>query len=181
MQDLTAEIIGETNEPESFEEPTLQILDDRTFLVQAQTDLEEVNELLNLDLPLDEDYQTVGGFVIYHLQKIPAQGEMFRYRDYEMTVESAEGPRLERIRIQRLESAIAGDEDWLSHETTPELEAVADHIQPESLPDPWEMSDAGEEWTGEESTRDRSRSDTFNTYPDFPNPESHSQPEPFHK
>jgi hypothetical protein len=106
LQDLVAEIIGDTREPEGDdEEPTLQILDEQTFLVQAQTDLEEVNELLELDLPLAEDYQTLGGFLIYQMQKIPTEGEQLHYANYEMTVESADGPRLERILIRRLEAA----------------------------------------------------------------------------
>ncbi|GAB4378411.1 MAG: hemolysin family protein [Elainellaceae cyanobacterium] len=105
LQDLVAEIIGDTNESEGYdEEPTLQILDEQTFLVQAQTDLEEVNELLDLDLPVLEDYQTLGGFIIYQMQKIPTVGEMLVYGSYEMTIESAEGPRLERIQIRRVES-----------------------------------------------------------------------------
>jgi CBS domain containing-hemolysin-like protein len=117
LQDLVAEIIGETREPEDAdEEPTLQILDEQTFLVQAQTDLEEVNELLDLGLPLSEDYQTLGGFMIYEMQKIPTVGEVLRYENYELTVESAEGPRLVRIQIRRLESS-EGDRldglDWL--------------------------------------------------------------------
>jgi CBS domain containing-hemolysin-like protein len=106
LQDLVAEIIGDTHEPEDDdEEPALQILDERTFLVQAQTDLEEVNELLELNLPIAEDYQTLGGFMIYQLQKIPTVGEMLSYETYELTVESADGPRLERIQIRRLETA----------------------------------------------------------------------------
>lgn len=121
LKDLVAEIIGDTREPEDDdEEPTLQILDERTFLVQAQTDLEEVNELLELELPLSEDYQTLGGFLIYQMQKIPVKGEQLRYDNYEMTVESAEGPRLERIQIRRLETAdetatLADDDSLLQY------------------------------------------------------------------
>jgi CBS domain containing-hemolysin-like protein len=65
--------------------------------------LEEVNELLNLDLPLTDDYQTLGGFVLFQLQRIPQPGEILRYQDYEFTVISAEGPRLHQIQIHRLE------------------------------------------------------------------------------
>ena len=105
LQDLAAEIIGESHEPENLaEEPPIQILDEQTFLVQAQVDLEEVNDSLNLNLPLAEDYQTLGGFIIYQMQKIPAVGEQLLYNRYEMTVESAEGPRLERIQIRVLEA-----------------------------------------------------------------------------
>jgi CBS domain containing-hemolysin-like protein len=103
INDLVAEIIGENPEAENPEALTLQMIDDRTFLVQAQLHLEEVNELLNLELPLIDEYQTLGGFVIYQFQKIPQQGETLHYDNLEFTVVSAEGPRLNQIRIYRHE------------------------------------------------------------------------------
>lgn len=103
IKDLAAQIIGEVHDPED-DEPPIQLVNERTFLVQAQMDLEEVNELLNLDLPLTEQYQTLGGFIIHQLQKIPTVGEYVRYADLELTVTSAEGPRLHQIRIERLQS-----------------------------------------------------------------------------
>lgn len=50
------------------------MIDDRVVLVQV--DLEEVNEMLNLDLPLTDDYRTLGGFLIYQLQKVPMRGRV---------------------------------------------------------------------------------------------------------
>lgn len=102
LKDLAAEIIGD-HEPENQEDLVVKILDAQTFLVQAQIDLEEANELLNLDLPLSEEYQTLGGFMIYQLQKIPAEGDLLRYQDLELTAVSVEGPRLQTIRIHRAE------------------------------------------------------------------------------
>jgi CBS domain containing-hemolysin-like protein len=114
LEDLVAEIIGDSHEPEDEEEATVQILDERTFLVQAQSDLEEVNELLNLELPLSEDYQTLGGFLIYQMQKIPSPGEKIQYNNYELTVVSAEGPRLHHIKIQRSDPlSVSNDFDEL--------------------------------------------------------------------
>jgi CBS domain containing-hemolysin-like protein len=110
IKDLAAVIIGETDESEDEEEPTLQMVDDQTFLVQAQMDLEEVNEILKLELPLTEHYQTLGGFIIYQFQKIPAEGEQLHYDDLELTITSAEGPRLHQIQIKRLESSV-GDRE----------------------------------------------------------------------
>ncbi|MBC6480159.1 MAG: HlyC/CorC family transporter [Hormoscilla sp. GM7CHS1pb] len=104
LSDIVAEIIGEVSEP--AEDLTLQMLDEQTYLVQAQLDIEEVNELLNLELPLIDEYQTLGGFLIYQMQKIPSAGETFSYNNLEMTVESASGPRLHQIRIHRLESTV---------------------------------------------------------------------------
>lgn len=119
IEDVVAEIIGETHEPESPEEPPIQILDEQTFLVQAQTDLEEVNEFLNLSLPLSEEYQTLGGFVIYQLQKIPTVGEQLCYGSCEITIESADGPRLERIQIRRLEAPVILEESLPTAEADP--------------------------------------------------------------
>lgn len=103
-EDVIAEIIGgDSYEVTGEEEVTFQMLDDQTFIVQAQLSVEEVNELLNLDLPLIEEYQTLGGFIIYQLQKIPTEGEKLCYKNLEFTVISAEGPRLDQIRVYQLE------------------------------------------------------------------------------
>lgn len=123
IQDLVAEIIGDSPELENTEELIVQSLDDQTFLVQAQMDLEEVNELLSLEFPVTEEYQTLGGFMLYQLQKIPAIGEVLRYGDCELTVVSANGPRLHKICIHRLDvSAIASSDleiDFLNGEDAP--------------------------------------------------------------
>lgn len=111
LQDLIAEIIGEHPESESTQELAVQILDEHTFLVQAQVNLEEVNELLDLSLPLTDEYQTLGGFLLYQYQKIPAQGEVLHYDNLDLTVVSAEGPRLHQIRIHRQEAATTPQHD----------------------------------------------------------------------
>ncbi|MDL5052012.1 hemolysin family protein [Oscillatoria laete-virens NRMC-F 0139] len=103
IQDIIAEIIGSTEEPTNTEDLSVQMLDDQTYLVQAQLHLEEVNELLNLELPILDEYQTLGGFLIYNLQKIPNVGETLNYNSLELTVISAEGPRLHQIRVRRTE------------------------------------------------------------------------------
>jgi len=105
LEDLVAEIIGRTYEPTSNEPPAIQILNEHSFVVQAQTDLEEVNEVLHLDLPLTDEYQTLAGFVLYQLQKIPDEGEVFYYANLEFTIVSTEGPRLNQIQIRQLDTA----------------------------------------------------------------------------
>jgi CBS domain containing-hemolysin-like protein len=107
LKDLIAEIIGTHPKPEGKEDLSIQILDEQTFLVQAQMDLDTVNNLLKLNLPIIDDYQTLGGFVLYQFQKLPAQGEVLHYDNLELTVVSTEGLRLNQIRIRRQDSAAA--------------------------------------------------------------------------
>ena len=101
LEDVIGEIIGDVLPTEADESLNLQMLDEQTFLVQAQMNLEELNDVLDLDLPLTEEYQTLGGFLLYQWQKIPAPGETLQYGDLEFTVVSAEGRRLSQIRIHR--------------------------------------------------------------------------------
>jgi CBS domain containing-hemolysin-like protein len=87
--------------------------------------LEEVNERLNLDLPLTDEYQTLGGFLLYQWQKIPTLGEVICYDGYEFQVTSAEGPRLHQIQIQRIEAEgvngnLAVDSDGIPNSLNPD-------------------------------------------------------------
>lgn len=103
LQDLIAEILGDESDVTNSETIEFQMLDEQTFLVEAQMNLEEVNEVLDLDLPVTDEYQTLGGFLLYQLQKIPHQGEIYNYDNLEFTIVAAQGPRLTQIRIHRKE------------------------------------------------------------------------------
>jgi CBS domain containing-hemolysin-like protein len=110
IKDVIAEIIGDASEPESSDDLLIQMLDEQKFLVQAQINLEDLNEVLHLNLPLTREYQTLGGFLLYQLQKIPAIGETFCYENLEFTVVSIVGPRLHQIQLRRLEEGGAGEQ-----------------------------------------------------------------------
>jgi CBS domain containing-hemolysin-like protein len=143
LKDLVAQIIGEARE-ESPDEPSVQMIDEQTFLVQAQMNLEEVNEFLNLDLPLADEYQTLGGFLIYQMQKIPVIGEQFLYNGCEMTVDTAEGPRLDKIQVRRQLPAMADQDELVEEEGTtsggdrPEITQPSEHPESEDYSTPEE-------------------------------------------
>jgi CBS domain containing-hemolysin-like protein len=110
IQDVIAEIIGSRGgEPDSSDELLVQAVDEQTYLVQAQMNLDELNQVLHLNLPLTHEYHTVGGFLMYQLQKIPAIEETFVYENVEFIVVSVEGPRLHQIQVRRLETQASGE------------------------------------------------------------------------
>ena len=101
VRDLVEEIFGRISDDEvADDEAEFVWVGERTHLVQAQVDLDEVNEELNLDLPLRDDYQTLGGFLIFHMQKIPKLNETFVYDNVIFTVAGVDGPRLDRIQVE---------------------------------------------------------------------------------
>ena len=88
-----------------------------------------------MNLPLADEYQTLGGFLIYQMQKIPVVGEQFLYNDCEMTVKTAEGPRLDKIQIRRLLPELVEEHELMEADASPrrDLEAIAqtsDHPMP---------------------------------------------------
>jgi CBS domain containing-hemolysin-like protein len=103
IQDVITQIIGEPDEAENTNELLIKSLDEHIFLVQAQVHLEDLNEVLHLNLPLNKEYQTLGGFLLYQWQKIPNLGETFHYDNLEFTVISATGPRLHQIQVRKIE------------------------------------------------------------------------------
>ncbi|RAM52286.1 MAG: hypothetical protein C6Y22_06235 [Hapalosiphonaceae cyanobacterium JJU2] len=103
IEDVIAQIIGDIGIVENHDELLIEFVDDQTFLVQAQINLEELNDVLHLNLPLRREYQTLAGLMLYQLQKIPALGETLRYQNLELTVISVDGPRLHQIQVRRFE------------------------------------------------------------------------------
>ena len=101
LKDLIGEILGTFPPSDQSGTVEYQLLDESTFLVQAQMNLEDVNKALNLSLPLADEYQTLAGFILHHWQKIPRVGEQLYYQNLEFTIISKVGPRLEQIKIYR--------------------------------------------------------------------------------
>ena len=101
LHDLVAEIVGDAGEDLETRIEAIQKLDENTFLVSAQMNLEEVNEHLELNLPLADNYNTLGGFLLEQWQKIPSQEERLEYDDICFTITSADSNRLYQVLISR--------------------------------------------------------------------------------
>jgi len=82
-------------------EPIKQI-DQNTVEADARTYIDDLNDKFDLNLPEDEDYETIGGFVFTRLGYIPKANESFDYENLTFTIASAEARKIKRIRIQKI-------------------------------------------------------------------------------
>ncbi|MCY7282956.1 MAG: hypothetical protein LH679_05840, partial [Cyanobacteria bacterium CAN_BIN43] len=89
------------------------------------------------DLPLADEYQTLGGFLIYQMQKIPVVGEQFLYNTCKMTVETAEGPRLDKIQIRR-QLPMLEEQDESEQEEVDPPNVLSEPLGSENYPEPRE-------------------------------------------
>ncbi len=99
-KDVIAKILGEQKEDYPKPSPILPAGKD-TFLVQAQINITELNKSLQLKLPLADEYQTLGGFLMYRWQQMPKIGAPLKYQNLEFTVVLTDGARIDRVRIHR--------------------------------------------------------------------------------
>ena len=105
LEDILEELVGEIADEyeETLPEPIRKI-DPDTIEADARTSIDDVNDECELNLPEDEDYETLGGFVFSRLGYIPKTNESFEYENLKFTIASAEARKIKRIRIQKREN-----------------------------------------------------------------------------
>ncbi len=106
IEDILEEIVGEIQDEYEAVEAPKQILrvDERTIEVDARVHVDEVNDELDLQLPEDDAYDTIGGLVFAQLGHIPDAGESFTVENVKVTVLEVERTKVNRVRLEVLES-----------------------------------------------------------------------------
>ncbi|MCA9239140.1 MAG: HlyC/CorC family transporter, partial [Planctomycetales bacterium] len=109
IEDVLEEIVGEIvdeYDPE-VEEEILRINEDACEAV-GRAHVDEINELMGFDLPEDQDFDTIGGFVFTELGRVPVSGETLTWRnEVQLTVLEASKRTVERVKVERLQRAAA--------------------------------------------------------------------------
>ena len=103
LEDILEELVGEiTDEYEEEQPEPVRKIDQNTIEADARTYIDDLNDEYELNLPEDEDYETVGGFVFSQLGYIPKTNESFDYENLKFTIASAEDRKIRRIKIQKI-------------------------------------------------------------------------------
>jgi CBS domain containing-hemolysin-like protein len=98
---LLEELVGYVSDELRRHGEEFVTVDDRTFQIDAGMTIHDANQALDLALP-EGDYETVAGFVLSHLGRIPEEGESFTYNGLSITVTDVEGHKVEEVTVTRL-------------------------------------------------------------------------------
>ncbi len=101
MEDLLEEIVGEISDEYDLPEPAVERLANGSLRVPGRTPIDDVNEVLDVDLPQDE-WDTVGGLVFNTLGHVPIEGECLRVEGLEFCAERVQGRRIVSVIITRI-------------------------------------------------------------------------------
>jgi CBS domain containing-hemolysin-like protein len=105
LEDILEEIVGEIHDEHERPPASVERLPDGSYWVAARTRLDELNELLDWQLP-KHDYETVAGLVLSTLGRIPRRGEQFQVLGYAITVLEADARRVTAVKIAPIRPSV---------------------------------------------------------------------------
>jgi CBS domain containing-hemolysin-like protein len=100
LEDIVEQIVGEIQDEHDRALAMADRLPDGSYRVAARTDVDELNDALDWDLPTG-DYETVAGLVLAWLHRIPRTGEQLQIGQYAMTILEADARRVIAVKISR--------------------------------------------------------------------------------
>ena len=101
MEDLVEEIVGEIRDEHDIESPVVQ-LPDGAMLIDASISLRDLKEDHQISLPESPEYETLGGFLMTVLQKIPQAGDMVEIEAKRMKIVEMVGQRISKVKLEKL-------------------------------------------------------------------------------
>ncbi len=112
LEDIVEAVMGDIQDEYDHEDDEVSKIDENTFTVDGTIDIEEIDELIGKKLP-EGNYETLAGFIMDDLQRIPENGEMneVNFENVRFTVLQVEDRRIEKIKVEILpEPEVAGED-----------------------------------------------------------------------
>jgi CBS domain containing-hemolysin-like protein len=126
IEDILEEIVGEiADEHDAVQRPPVEHLDDGSVRITARLPVEDLAELFDVELPEDDDVETVGGLLARQLGLVPIEGSAAEVAGLQLVAESTGGRRnrIDTILVSRVPDA---DPEHQSGATRVEVPATAD-------------------------------------------------------
>ncbi len=101
IEDLIEEIVGEIRD-EDEEEGPVKRMRDGSLIMDASVSLRDLQGQHGLHFPESAEYETLAGFVLAQLQRVPRGGEIITHGDWKLTVVDMDGRRINKVRAERL-------------------------------------------------------------------------------
>ncbi|MDD5088825.1 MAG: hemolysin family protein, partial [bacterium] len=110
LEDVIEEIVGDIQDEHDVDPPLWKRLDERTVVADARLDVETINEILGDHvIPTDQDFETLGGFLLAKLGDFPEAETAVEHHNYQFIIEEINSHRLGRIRIVRREDEVGSE------------------------------------------------------------------------
>ncbi|MDG2073140.1 MAG: transporter associated domain-containing protein, partial [Polaribacter sp.] len=109
VEDIIEELFGEIEDEHDSQELLEEQINERQFRFSARLEIDHLNEEYGLNIPKEEAYETLGGFIIEHTENIPEENEEIRIANFVIKILKVSSSKIEEIHFQ-----IGNTEDWVN-------------------------------------------------------------------
>jgi len=99
VEDIIEELFGEIEDEHDTVVLIEEQLDEFTFQFSARQDVDYINEKFKINLPEAEQYETLGGLIVYNTQEIPNKGEKVRIDNFIFTILEASNTKIDLVKL----------------------------------------------------------------------------------
>ena len=100
LEDLLEEIVGEIRDEYDTESPVIELADG-SLIIDASISTSDLQEDYGIEIPESPDYETLGGFILTHLQCIPKAGDCIELDDKKLKVVEMVGQRIAKVKLEK--------------------------------------------------------------------------------
>jgi CBS domain containing-hemolysin-like protein len=109
VEDILEQLVGEIEDEFDVAVPEPAALSDNVpLLLEGAVGIRDLESQYELELPRDAGFETLAGFVLARLQKIPQVGDKFDYENHRFTVQEMEAHRIAKVKIEKIQPAAMG-------------------------------------------------------------------------
>lgn len=113
LEDLLEEIVGEIRDEYDTESPVIQ-LGDGAMVIDASISVRDLDEDYNIEIPESPEYETLGGFIVTYLQRIPQTGDSIELEGKRLRVIEMVGQRIAKVKLEPLQITAKPPEDTVA-------------------------------------------------------------------
>ena len=100
IEDIVEELFGEIEDEHDLEEERVEKeIEEGVYLFSARLDVEYLNQTYKLNIPEDDSYGTLGGFIVNSTKEIPVKGEKINIDSFHFVIEEASNKKIELVKM----------------------------------------------------------------------------------
>ncbi|MDT0689390.1 hemolysin family protein [Salegentibacter sp. F188] len=100
VEDIVEELFGEIEDEHDSAILIEEKIDEDHYRFSARTEVDYLNEAYKLGMPVGENYETLGGYIVNHTEEIPQQGEVLRIENFEFHILEVSNTKIELVEVK---------------------------------------------------------------------------------
>ncbi len=107
VEDILEQLVGNIEDEFDVTPPEPALEGESVLVLEGAVNIRDLEAEHGIALPRDAGFETLAGFIMARLQRIPSLGESFEYDGHRFTVEEMEGHRIAKVKIDKIENVEA--------------------------------------------------------------------------